>query len=556
MAGFVQDAPQLGNQFNDDLLLREYLERKLPSDMRAATEPAMAELGALAGGELYHLFLSDPTATPKHVPYTPWGARADSLELTALWKRAQTLAASYGVVATAYDKSLGAHARTVQFALAYLFDGSTAVYTCPLAMTDGAARALLESGNDELIKRAVPRLTSRDPEHMWTSGQWMTERVGGSDVSQTETRATARDDGSYSLYGTKWFTSATSSQMALTLARPAGGATGNAGLALFYVETRDGAGPAHGLSINRLKDKLGTRMVPTAELTLDGVRALPVSGLNAGVKSITPMLGTTRIWNAVCACAGMRRAVALTKSYADKRHVHGGKLNKLPLQCEVLATLTAESMGAFLLTFRAVELLGKQEHNLATDSERELLRLLTPVIKLTTGKQAVAVASEATEAFGGAGYIEDTGIPKLLRDAQVLPIWEGTTNVLSLDHLRALGRNPSLDPYAHEVSRLLEPALHLWQKECDGIFAALSAAATMFARSINAWRAEGSARAVSLATGRILQAAYLVDHALWEHQTGKPLLALAAAKHMIQRGLLVDLFIADEADLATLSAGS
>ena len=145
-------------------------------------------------------------------------------------------------------------------------------------MTDGAARTLLDSGNQALIDHALPRLLSRDPATMWTSGQWMTERIGGSDVGQTETIA-RRDGDRWRLYGTKWFTSATTADMALTLARPEGNPPGGRGLAMFYLELRDENGKLQNLHINRLKDKFGTRKLPTAELTLDGVEAIPVAGL-------------------------------------------------------------------------------------------------------------------------------------------------------------------------------------------------------------------------------------------------------------------------------------
>src|SRR5205814_3872500 len=143
----------------------------------------------------------------------------------------------------------GEYSRVHQFALAYLFDPSSDVYTCPLAMTDGAAKTLLAHGDRALIERTIPRLTSRDPKAMWTSGQWMTERTGGSDVGLSETMA--RPDGDhFRLYGTKWFTSAVTSQMALTLARPLGNPAGGRGLALFYVEMRDAAGRLNGIQVN------------------------------------------------------------------------------------------------------------------------------------------------------------------------------------------------------------------------------------------------------------------------------------------------------------------
>src|SRR5262249_8644710 len=154
------------------------------------------------------------------------------------------------------------------------------------AMTDGAARTLLASGNAALVDRYVPLLTSRDPDKMWTSGQWMTERTGGSDVSQSET--IARLDGNqWRPYGTKWFTPATTAQMALTLARPEGSGDGSRGLALFLVELRDAGGRLRDIAVNRLKDKLGTRKVPTAELTLAGTPATLVGATSEGVRAIT-----------------------------------------------------------------------------------------------------------------------------------------------------------------------------------------------------------------------------------------------------------------------------
>src|SRR5215213_9003240 len=149
-------------------------------------------------------------------------------------------------------------------------------------MTDGAARVLTTSGNESLIKRVVPHLVSRDPGVFWTSGQWMTELTGGSDVGLSETVARRDSEGVWRLHGRKWFTSAAASQVALTLARPEGNQAGGRGLALFLVETRDAEGRLRGRQVNRLKDKLGTRKVPTAELTLYGAPAELVKGAAEG----------------------------------------------------------------------------------------------------------------------------------------------------------------------------------------------------------------------------------------------------------------------------------
>src|SRR5262249_48910889 len=189
--------------------------------------------------ELYAKQLADRLNEPRLVQWDAWGKRIDEIEVSPLWREAAVLAAKHGMVATGYEQA--AHARTHQFAVVHVLGPSMDVYSCPLAMTDGAARTLLASGNQTLIDRYVPLLTSRDPAVMWTSGQWMTERTGGSDVSQTETIA-KRDGDTWRLYGTKWFTSATTSNMALTLARPEGNGEGSRGLALFLVELRDDHG--------------------------------------------------------------------------------------------------------------------------------------------------------------------------------------------------------------------------------------------------------------------------------------------------------------------------
>src|SRR6185312_3001212 len=280
------------------------------------------------------------------------------------------------------------------------------------------------------------------------SGQWMTERTGGSDVSSTSTEARPQGGG-WRLYGTKWFTSATTSEIAVTLAKDseAGGK-----LSLFLLELRDSAGELNDIFVHRLKDKLGTWALPTAELSLQGTPAVRVGEPGKGVKQIATVLNITRLYNASSAVSYMRRGVALAADYAGKRRAFGKLLMDQPLHRETLAELEAEYVGALHLVLHLAALLGKSETGKAAASDEMLLRLLTPIAKLYTAKQSIAVASEVLECFGGAGYVEDTGLPRLLRDCQVLSIWEGTTNVLSLDVLRVLEKPAALDAYAADVS--------------------------------------------------------------------------------------------------------
>lgn len=544
---FFQHPPRLGNQYDDDHLLRDYLAHTLPADVLAAVEGELRELGELSGGHFYRLQLEDLNNEPVHIPWDAWGHRVDRIEVSPLWQQAQALSAERGLVAAAYETAHGAFARVHQFALNYLIAPSLDIYSCPLAMTDGATRTLLDSGNRALIERAVPRLTSRDPARMWTSGQWMTERTGGSDVGLSET--VARPDGDlWRLSGTKWFTSASTSDMALTLARPEGNGAGGRGLALFYIELRDENGRLRGITINRLKDKLGTRKVPTAELTLDGTPATLVTAEpQNGVRSIAPMLNITRTWNAIIGTALMRRSVALARDYARRRHAFGAALAQKPLHVDTLAGMQAETEGATLLAFRAAELLGRIESGAASERDALLARVLIPVAKLTTGKQAVAVASEALEAFGGAGYIEDTGLPRLLADAQVLPIWEGTTNVLSLDTLRALGQEGSIDALQAEIAGALAAATAPELASCVSAGRSALAHAGAWLERVRGQRdlVEAGARRFAMTLGRTLELALLARHAQWCLDQGRGPRAAAAARRLARHG--VD-WIADDAD--------
>lgn len=546
MANFQQTPPALGNQYEDDRVLRSYLKRVLPADMLREIASSLNEMGRLSGGELYEMQLADRLNEPTLTQWDAWGNRIDKIEVTPLWRLAERLAAEHGVVATAYEQKHGSLSRVHQCALAYLFTPSTDIYSCPLAMTDGAARTLLASGNQSLIDRAVPHLITRNPDELWTAGQWMTELTGGSDVGLSETIA-KEDSNGYRLYGRKWFTSAIASQIALTLARPEGNPSGGRGLALFFIETRDEQGRPRNIEINRLKDKLGTRKVPTAELTLTGTPAQLVKGTTDGVRNITPLLNVTRLWNGISSVALMRRGLALSSDYARKRFAFGAMLAEKPLHRDTLAGLHAEAEGAFHFAFYVAELTGRNETGEISEDDARLLRLLTPLMKLSTGKQAVMVSSEVLESFGGAGYVEDTGLPVLLRDSQVLPIWEGTTNVLALDALRALDdRTKGLGRFRSAVServsnardsRLARP-IQTVQSALDHAEAWLSKAETVGQPVL-----EAGARRFAMTLARTMQLALLIEHAQWSMDHEHDEQSASAARRYAAAG--IDLIIDD-----------
>jgi alkylation response protein AidB-like acyl-CoA dehydrogenase len=494
--------------------LQAWLKAHLPAEILNEIAPGLDRLGERAAGEMLAMAADAETHPPRHVPYDPWGRRVDRIETTWGWQALRRVAAEEAIVATAYERRQGAWSRLHQFVRLYLYNPSSAIASCPLAMTDGASRVLELHGDASQKERYLLHLLSRDPAEFWTSGQWMTERTGGSDVSGTSTLARL-ENGGIRLHGTKWFTSATDSQLALTLARDeTSDAEGR--LSLFLLELRDAQGQLNNIFVHRLKDKLGTRALPTAELTLQGTLAVRIGESGKGVRTIATVLNITRLYNAVCAVSYMRRGLALAEDYARKRRVFGKLLAEQPLHRETLADLNTEFVGALHLVLHLGVLLGREETGVASNTEKMLLRLLTPVAKLYTAKQSIAVVSEVLECFGGQGYIEDTGLPVLLRDCQVLSIWEGTTNVLSLDVLRVLEHAEVLDAFADEVGRLLESVQRPDLKNlCAVVQRAVRDIQSWFRTQAGADAAvrEASARRFAFALARTYMAALLTEAA-------------------------------------------
>ncbi|XP_040207920.1 acyl-CoA dehydrogenase family member 11-like [Rana temporaria] len=449
IGSFFQEQPKLGNQFLEDAILQSYLKKHLPPLVLEEASRDLERFGQRIVEEIDSLGRECELNLPQLQQYDAWGRRIDRIITCPAWKRMKELSAEEGLIAEAYERKYSSWSRLIQVVKLYLYAPSSGLFTCPLAMTDGAAKVIETLGSPAALQDAFKRLTSRDPSQFWTSGQWMTERKGGSDVAHgTETMAYPRPDGTYTLHGYKWFTSATDSDMTLTLGRVVDEQghiiQGTKGLSLFHLEVRDAKGQLNGIEVQRLKDKLGTRQVPTAELLLDGVKAIRISPEGRGVASISSMLGITRIHNTIFAVAVMRRVINLAREYASKRFVFGKLIKDHPLHIQTMARMEVEARGAFLLLMEVARLLGLEETNMATEQDQHLLRLLTPIAKLYTGKQALAVVSEGLECFGGQGYMEDTGLPAILRDTQVLTIWEGTTNILSLDVLRSVIKSQGL----------------------------------------------------------------------------------------------------------------
>lgn len=359
-------------------------------------------------------------------------------------------------------------------------------------MADGAARVLqhhlrnskLSAEEQRVFRNAYDHLVSRDPTTAWTSGQWMTERIGGSDVSRSETVATYSplpSDaplcdpeaciplGPWSIDGFKWFSSATDSNMTILLAQTP------KGLSAFYAPMRrhnpslvvsatgvTGGTELNGVTISRLKNKMGTKSLPTAELQLRGMRGWLVGKEGQGIKEISTILTITRIRSAISALGHVSRGLTVARAFAEVREVGAGRGKRMrlvdsALHMRTLADMTVEHHAMMLLTIYSSYLLGLEENPssarkplaavaaITPPSElvTPLLRVITPLLKAYVTKQAIPLVYACMESLGGVGYLENTeseymNIARLFRDLCVLNIWEGTTDVLGTDLIRAL----------------------------------------------------------------------------------------------------------------------
>ncbi|XP_013810255.2 acyl-CoA dehydrogenase family member 11-like isoform X1 [Apteryx mantelli] len=519
-----QEQPEVGNQYLEDALLRSYLKTHLPPKVQEEVSRDLEKFGNRLLTEIKPLAWECELNPPVFRQYDAWGQRLDHIITCLAWRRMKEIAAEEGLIAEAYERRYSNWSRVHQAIKLYLFSNYSGGFSCPLAMTDGAAKVIESLGIPGSLKNAFDHLTSRDSKKFWTSGQWMTERRGGSDVANgTETVARKQPDGAYHLYGFKWFTSAADSDVTLTLARIADAQghvkQGSGGLSLFFLKVRDEEGKLNNIKVQRLKDKLGTRQMATAELWLDGAKAELIAAEGRGVASISSMLNITRIHNVIGAVASMRRMISLSREYALKRVAFGKLLKDHPLHMQTIARMEVQTRGAFLLLMEIVRLLGLVETNLANEQDQLLLRLLIPVAKLYTGKQASAVVVEAMECFGGQGYMEDTGLPVIVRDTLVLSIWEGTTNILSLDVLRSLTKSQgqALAVFSSTVQRKLElassieklePAVKLMQDAISSLVQLIQRAGSKGAVTM-----ELAARDFSYSLARIYAGALLIEHA-------------------------------------------
>jgi len=344
----------------------------------------------------------------------------------------------------------GARRNLIGIGSGYYFAQTEIGLMCQICMTDSVGLVIERHASNALARRVLPRLGHPDRQQRLRGAMFLTERQGGSDLGKAAT--IAQSDGSrWRLDGEKAFCSNVDAEAVLTLARMPNGPPGTRGLGLFLILRDDPPGNAGTIRILRLLQKLGVASTPTGDVRLAGTEAHLIAGANEGFKCIVEVISLTRLYNAVASLAGLRRALLHALAHGDRRQADGERLWELPLWRAGMADLVAEHLGAFLLTFAAVRALDAADAGDTTAMKE--VRLLIPIAKALTGKLAVFGVSECIEAVGGAGYLEEGILPRLLRDVQVLPIWEGTTNILTLDAARALARERAHEAFFDRLAR-------------------------------------------------------------------------------------------------------
>ncbi|MDF0605575.1 acyl-CoA dehydrogenase family protein [Neisseriaceae bacterium TC5R-5] len=348
----------------------------------------------------------------------------------------------------------------LKYALTYLFVQAEFGLCCPVSMTDSLTRTLCKFGSPELIARYLPHLSSREFDKLYQGAMFMTEQKAGSDVGQIETRARHSEypDGSHrwQLFGDKWFCSNPDADLAMVLARPEGAPDGIAGLGLFLLPKTLPNGQRNAYRIIRLKSKLGTRSMASGEIALEGADAYLLGEIGRGFQQMADMINMSRLSNGVRAAGLMRRALSEALHVARHRQAFGRRLIDMPLMQRQLLKMTLPTEQARSMFMQTALMLARAD---AGERDAQLcVRILTPLIKFRACRDARRVTGDAMEVRGGLGYIEEWSDARLVRDAHLGSIWEGTSNIVALDIARACKRAGALEPLRNFALSMLERA--------------------------------------------------------------------------------------------------
>ena len=435
------------NSYTSDPELQQLLALYLPADLCAHLQPWFERMGELAGGAVDDWALEADRNPPTLEMRSRSGKEEQRIVKHPAYVEMEKVAyQQFGLAAISHREDMlgwkGKLPPIVKYALTYLFVQSEFGLCCPLSMTDSLTRTLKKYGEQTLVDKYLPTLLTMDFDASVQGSMFMTEQAAGSDIANTLTMAYAQEDGSWRLYGEKWFCSNPDAGFAMVLARVDGGPPGMKGISLFLLPRQLDDGGTNHYQIVRLKDKLGTRSMASGEIRMDGAVAYLVGEQGRGFVQIADMVNNSRLSNGMRSAGMMRRAVAEAEFIAHERWAFKHRLEDLPLMRVQLDKLRVPAEQARTMVFQTAATLARSDAGDTT--AYALLRILTPMIKFRACRDARKVTGDAMEVRGGCGYIEEWADPRLVRDAHLGSIWEGTSNIVALDVVRAIKREGSL----------------------------------------------------------------------------------------------------------------
>ena len=443
------------NNYREDTELQQLLALYLPADLYAHLQPYFDRMGELAGGAVDDWALEADRNPPTLEMRNRAGQEVQRIVKHPAYIEMEKVAyQQFGLAAISHREDMlgwkGKMPAIVKYALTYLFVQSEFGLCCPLSMTDSLTRTLRKYGDEKLVAKYLPKLLAMDFDSAVQGSMFMTEQAAGSDISNTLTMAYPQEDGSWRLYGEKWFCSNPDAGFGMVLARVEGGPPGMKGISLFLLPRQLDDGSTNHYTIVRLKDKMGTRSMASGEIRMEGAVAYLVGEQGRGFVQIADMVNNSRLSNGMRSAGMMRRAVAEAEYIARERWAFGKQLQDMPLMKVQLDKLRVPAEQARTMVFQTAAALTRSDAG--EENAYALLRILTPLIKFRACRDARKVAGDAMEVRGGCGYIEEWADPRLVRDAHLGSIWEGTSNIVALDVVRAIKREgslPVLNDYLH-----------------------------------------------------------------------------------------------------------
>ena len=446
------------NAFEEDGEFEALLRLYLPEELLQHLRPHLLRLGELAGGPLDALANTADQHPPTLEHRTRTGVDQQRILKHPAYVEMERLAfGEFGLAAMSHRAGVLGWPATMpaaaKYAMTYLFVQAEFGLCCPLSMTDSLSRTLRKFGTPELVERYLPALLTQDLDGLAQGAMFMTEQGAGSDIAATATMA-HRDGDTWKLTGDKWFCSNPDAALAMVLARVEGAPEGMRGVSLFLLPRTRQDGTPNAYRIIRLKDKLGTRSMASGEIRLEGATAYLVGELGRGFVQMADMVNNSRLSNGVRAAGMMRRAAAEALFIARHRKAFGRRLVDMPLMKRQLAKIMLPGEQARTMMFQAADALRRSDSGDA--AAYPLVRILTPMLKFRACRDARRVTGDAMEVRGGCGYIEEWSDPRLVRDAHLGSIWEGTSNIVAQDVIRAIVRESSLEVLREHLKGLLQ----------------------------------------------------------------------------------------------------